>query len=211
MKSKNVKIWVMVVVLCLASPQVLVFANTSVIAGSSGISPPPFWEDCFWGMTSSIERAFPFTVIAGGPYFVEELEVAAFHYRGMGGSTAYFSINVDNDGKPGDALATIEMTGITTSQQIVSTTFTEEIILNSDTCYWLVGGTQQGQVNWSLGDMAFGTAAYRVNQGEWTVLSYTNISAYAILGSPIPEPATLLLLGFGAGMVRRIKQFSIYY
>lgn len=203
MKSKNVKIWVMVVVLCLASPQVLVFANISVIAGSSGISPPPFWEDSFWGMTSSIERAFPFTVTSGGPYIVEELEVAAYHYEGMAGSTAYFSINVDNEGEPGDALATIEMTGITTSQQIVSTMFTEEVILNSDTGYWLVGGTQQGQVNWSLGDNVFGTAAYRVDQGAWTILSDENVSAYAILGSPIPEPATLLLLGFGAVLVRR--------
>jgi len=92
-------------------------SNTLVIAGSSGISPPPFWEDCFWGMTSSIERAFPFTVASGGPYIVEELEVAAYHYEGMAGSTAYFSINNDNNGEPGDVLATIEMTGITTTQQ----------------------------------------------------------------------------------------------
>jgi len=196
MRIKNVKMWVTFLIILLTIDH-LVFASISVIAGSSGISPPPFWKDCFWGMGPSIERAFPFTVIPGGPYFVEDIEVAAYHYEGLAGSTAYFSINVDNEGKPGDALATIEMTGITTSQQVVSATFTKEVILNSDTCYWLVGGTQQRQVNWSLGDMAFGTAAYRVNQGAWTILSYANISAYAILGSPVPEPATLLLLGLG--------------
>ena len=204
MKSKNVKMWVTFLIILLTIDH-LVFASISVIVGSSGISPPPFWEDCFWVMTSSIERAFPFTVISGGPYFVEELEVAAWHYEGMAGSTAYFSINVDNEGKPGDVLATIEMTGITTSQQIVSTMFTEEVILNSDSGYWLVGGTQQGHVSWGLGDMAFRTVAYRVNQSEWTILSYANISAYAILGSPVPELATLLLLGLGCLIIRRLK------
>jgi len=204
MRSKQVKMWVTFFIILLTIDH-LVFASISVIAGSSGISPPPFWEDCFWGMTSSIERAFPFTVIPGGPYFADELEVAAYHYEGLAGSTAFFSINVDNEGKPGDALATIKMTGITTSQQVVSATFTEEVILNSNSVYWLVGGTQEVQVNWSLGDMAFGTAAYRVNQGEWNILSYANISAYAILGSPVPEPATLLLLGLGCLIIRRLK------
>jgi len=175
----------------------LAFASISVIDGSSSISPLPFWENSFWGLTSHIEMAFPFTATSGGPYFAEELEVALYHYEGLAGSTAYFSINVDNNGEPGDVIATIEMTDITTNQQVVSATFTEKIIINSNTNYWLVGGTQQGQVNWNLGDGVFGIVAKRVNHGAWTIFSYSNVSAYAILGSPVPEPATFFLFGLG--------------
>lgn len=44
----------------------LVFAE--VIGGSSDVSPPPFWENSFGGMTRNIERAFTFTTPSGGPY-----------------------------------------------------------------------------------------------------------------------------------------------
>jgi len=177
-----------------------------IIGGSSDTSPPPFWENSFWGMTSSIERAFPFTTPSGGPYIIEELEVAAYHYEGMTGATAYFSINADNAGEPGDVQALVELTGITTSQQVLSVDFTDELILGGDTSYWLVGGTNQGQVNWNFGDMAFGTAAYRVDEGEWTILSGANVSAFAILGNPVPEPSTILLLGLGVPFLSGLRR-----
>ncbi len=126
---------ILIVVSTLLAINHLVIADPVVIAGSSGVSPPPFWENSFWGMTSSIERAFPFTVPSDGPYIVEELEVAAYHYEGMAGSTAYFSINIDNNGEPGDVLAIVELSDITTSQQVLCTAFTEELTLNSDTAY----------------------------------------------------------------------------
>lgn len=108
----------------------------------------------------------------------------------MAGFTAFFSINADNAGEPGEALVTIDMAGITTTPQVLTAQVTQETILAPGTLYWLVGGTSIGQVNWNLGDMAFGVAAYRVQKGEWDVFSRRNVSAFAILGSPVPGPGT---------------------
>jgi len=85
----------------------------------------------------------------------------------------------------------------------LNTYFTEEPTLNSDNSYWLVAVASLGYVHWNPGDMAFGTAAYREDRGDWVVLSNSNVSAFAIHGSPIPEAATLFLLGLGGPMLRR--------
>jgi len=179
-----------VIVISLAAAQTQ--AGQVVIGGSSLQSPPPFWEDSYWGITASTQRAFPFTVIGGGPYYAEELEVAAY-YSGSAGSLADFSINLDDNGKPGQAVGTFYTAVITTSQQIVSTEMIDDTVLYSDTLYWLVGQTSQGVVNWNLADNVFGTVAYCVDQGDWVILPHSNVSAFAILGSQVPEPATFLL------------------
>jgi hypothetical protein len=194
---------IVVMLLVVSSTQ----ATPVVIGGSSLESPPPFWDNSYWGMPASIERAFPFTVISRGPYYAEELQVAAFHGEFQEGSLAYFSINLDDAGRPGAPIATFEMTGIPTTPQVVSAEVIEETVLYSDTPYWLVGRTPQGQVNWNLADNVFGTVAYRVDQGDWVILSgRRNVSAFAILGSQVPESATLLLLGLGGLALRRKRR-----
>jgi len=114
---------------------------------------------------------------------------------------------LDDAGRPGAPIATFEMTGIPTTPQVVSAEVIEETVLYSDTPYWLVGQTPQGQVNWNLADNVFGTVAYRVDQGDWVILSgRRNFSAFAILGSQVPEPSTLLLLGLGGLALRRKRR-----
>jgi len=190
-----------------------VSADMVVLAGSTMESPPPFWEDSFWGLTSNIERAYRFELESSIPHYAKELQIAAYHYENMPGSSANFSINLDDDGEPGQAIGEFNITGITTTQQILSAKVNEETVLHSGAAYWLLGGTSHGQVNWNLGDMAFtqeaGNYAYRViSEGDWIVSesSRSNISAYAILGTQVPEPATVALLGLGGLVVLRKRR-----
>ena len=167
----------------------------TVIAGSTLASPPPFMESSFRGLTPTIDWAYSLDVISGGPYFAEELQVAAYHYEGLAGDTAEFSIHLDEGGLPGAEIGSFMVDGISTTQQVLTATAVEMAVLDSDTGYWLVGSTSGGQVNWNLGVGAFGEYAKRVSDGEWQVFPYGNISAYAILGSPVPEPSCACLLG----------------
>jgi len=200
MRSKSMLVVAIVVMVLLVSTAQ---ATTVVIGGSSLESPPPFWDNSYWGMPSNIQRAFEFTVIPGGPWYAEEIQVAAFYYEFDAAPLANFSINLDDNGQPGQAIGIFDSTSITTTPQVVSSQISQETVLYPGTTYWLVGQTPQGQVNWNLADNVFGTVAYRVDQDDWVILSNSNVSAFAVLGSQVPEPSTLLLLVLGAVMLRK--------
>jgi hypothetical protein len=170
-------------------------ALSTVIGGSALEAPPSFWDNSFWGITSGIDRAFPFTVPAGGPYSVDSLEIVAFHYINLSGSRATFTLHEDDQGNPGISVGHFFTSDITTEPKPRTLLPLEDVTLRSDRTYWLVGETTQGQVNWHIGYNTFGPAAYRVGSGDWTFLDHANTCAFAIHGTPIPEPATLALFG----------------
>jgi hypothetical protein len=171
-----------------------------VIAGSSLASPPPFQVGPHSQITPIIDRAYPFTIADGGPYRVEQLQVAAYRLAGLGGTTAEFAIHSDAGGFPGVPLSTFSLTGIPLgTPAIIDATPNQGLVLQPDMPYWIVGTTNQGQVNWSLALGVFplvsvdGSYAYQLRDDQWVYVPTGSVAAYAILGSAVPEPATILL------------------
>ena len=180
-------------------------ADPVVIAGSDSppASPPSFWEDSYYPLSPTLDWAFPFTLTQAGQFRLEELEVAAHHYDGAVDSTAFFSIKLDDNGLPGQTAARFRMQGISTEPQVLSATLSENVVLDSDTPYWIVGSTTTFPVGWNLGDGTFGPRAYLEHGGEWVYDDYGNVAAFTVLGTPVPEPATLGLLALGGLLLVR--------
>jgi hypothetical protein len=206
-KLRYTGVWAIGTLLLIAIPTGIVHGAPLVVAGSQLVSPPAFFPNSFWGITSSIDRAFAFSVIGGGPYRVEELQIAAFHYDFLPGNTGDFSIHLDESGRPGAEIGTFRFNSIGTTAQILSSSPTSEVVLNSSTPYWILGSTTRGQVNWNLGDNVFGRIAYRSGSAEWTVENGRNVSAFAILGAAVPEPGSIVLLA--SAIIAAINRRSI--
>ncbi len=178
-------------------------ASGAVIAGSTPASPPVYMPTSFWGFTPAIDRAFQFTLFGSAPCYAEQLQVVVYHYDGLAGDTAAFSIRADNYGIPGSLLCRFNITNIPLAADVLTSPGDSTPLLQPNTPYWLVGATPQGQVNWNLDTTARGTSAYSVFGGDWNVLTDTQLSAYAILGTAVPEPVTFLLLAGTLASVAR--------
>lgn len=176
------------------------FAVPVVIAGSSEIAPPAFQTGPHFQITQVIDRAHPFTIAGNGQYRVDELQIAAYRLAGLGGLTAQFAIRADVAGVPGSALTTFSFGSIPlATPEVLSATPNQPLTLQAGTPYWIVGTTGQGQVNWSLAMGTFpqisvsGPNAYQLREDPWVVSPTGQLAAYAILGSPVPEPSAGLI------------------
>ena len=196
---------------CVLAVGTAAHAGSIVIGGSSTLAPPTYNPNWFWGVNPNITRAFGFTVPAGGPYLVQQAEVAAYAYSGLAPNEADFSINADAGGQPGAALVSFTMTGLPTSPAILTAPASSPVLLQSGENYWFTGSVPTGQLNWNIAGNEYAPMAYLYG-GAWTVYpgTYSNtIAAYAVLADAVPEPGTLGLLALsGAALLsrRRVKR-----
>ncbi len=92
-------------------------------------------------------------------------------------------------------ITSFQVDNISTDVQVHTLAPTVAAILDVNTVYWIVAQVQQSELGWNLGDSVFGQTAFRRPNVPWSLQENRNISAYAILGTPIPEPSNLALVG----------------
>ena len=144
------------------------------------------------------------------------LHSALFLYNGAWSGTSggfRFSLHSDNGGLPGELTADLDGPDHPT-EGITWYTATKRLELGTNTTYWLVASAPQTEsprfFEWrgtSSGDEVSNLAgwellnngALRTDQGAWS--SVGNIGHTAIQVQAVPEPSTIIFMGFSSGLI----------
>ena len=171
------------------------YGAETLIAGTGG--SPPVTQSSFVGLApGGSPYAASFLVPAGSSYALTHLQLAAYHYPGVNGTTATFSINPDANGVPGLPLTSFNASIIesfTEATAALTLTPTGSPVLQGGQKYWLVGRSTSDYVNWVHAFNKFGETAGATGT-SWQVSQGSNLPAFAVLGAAVPEPSALILV-----------------
>lgn len=165
---------------------------TGVTTGGAGV---------FVGTTGSTnyERAASFTLSSSGDYILTGIDLL------LDSGGADVTLWSDAAGQPGTVLDSATAPSTAVVNDLFSVDFSGGAVLSAGQTYWISVSLPSGSTAWrytSTGPYLTGARMYRQNGGPWQDSSprIGELYGFTVLGTPVPEPGTLPLLGFAAGL-----------
>ena len=176
-------------------------ANADILFNSFGASGSGYLPGNAWSIYSVQSFAIGFSVT--GSYSLSEIDVALL----SSASDQLTKINLcsSNAGAPGSVIETLSVSPPSTGTRIALASTQHSLLTTGNYFITLVAGDANAQSGWCWNsDNATSTMLISPNGGSsWS--SFTErTGALEVLGSAVPEPASIAVLGLGAlALVRR--------
>jgi len=119
-------------------------------------------------------------------------------------SDAIVYLMTDSGGKPGTVLEQYSITGIGKTDRLFSAVSLTHPLLTAGTKYWLAAtdsNGSSGRLAWYWSSSTTGTMDVKFGSAAWQATVTQTLPAFDVMGTEIPEPLSLGMIGSGLAML----------